>query len=220
MDVTEFNLAAVVTDLDTVERAEVADVLEFRMDHAEDPLQQLASYDGNLPIIATNRSKAEGGTGGPNRLKHLAEAATDPSVAAIDVELASIEDGEASDVLRTSRKTDTAVVVSWHDFDGTPSPTILERRLRSACAQGTVGKVAVTAHDSGDVLDLLTVTHRLANEGHLVATMSMGEAGRHSRIVAPLYGSRIGYAPLDVANATAPGQFTLRTMAELLETIS
>ena len=47
--------------------------------------------------------------------------------------------------------------------------------------------------------------------------MAMGEAGRHSRAVAPLYGSRIGYAPVDPAEATAPGQFDLTTLTELIE---
>ncbi|MFC6725501.1 type I 3-dehydroquinate dehydratase, partial [Halobium palmae] len=49
--------------------------------------------------------------------------------------------------------------------------------------------------------------------------MAMGQPGRHTRAVAPVYGSRIGYAPVDPADATAPGQFdlgTLRTLIDLL----
>jgi 3-dehydroquinate dehydratase-1 len=49
--------------------------------------------------------------------------------------------------------------------------------------------------------------------------MAMGEPGRHTRAVAPLYGSRIGYAPVDPEEATAPGQYdlgTLRTLYDLL----
>jgi 3-dehydroquinate dehydratase-1 len=44
----------------------------------------------------------------------------------------------------------------------------------------------------------------------------MGAAGRHSRAVAPLYGSRIGYAPVDPADATAPGQYDLATLRSLV----
>jgi 3-dehydroquinate dehydratase-1 len=47
--------------------------------------------------------------------------------------------------------------------------------------------------------------------------MAMGEAGRHTRAVAPLYGSKIGYAPVDPADATAPGQYDLPTLAALIE---
>jgi 3-dehydroquinate dehydratase-1 len=47
----------------------------------------------------------------------------------------------------------------------------------------------------------------------------MGEPGRHTRAIAPVYGSRIGYAPLDPADATAPGQFDLATLADLLDAL-
>jgi 3-dehydroquinate dehydratase-1 len=46
--------------------------------------------------------------------------------------------------------------------------------------------------------------------------MAMGEAGRHTRVVAPLYGSRIGYAPVDPSRATAPGQYDLATLSRLV----
>ena len=52
---------------------------------------------------------------------------------------------------------------------------------------------------------------------HTVATMAMGEPGRHSRAVAPLYGSKIGYAPVHPADATAPGQYDLATLRQLVE---
>lgn len=213
----EFTLAAVVTDLDRAEEADRADALEFRMDYADDPLGELRGYEGELPIIATNRSEREGGeASGPGRLAVLAEAAGHRAVTAVDVELDTIEEGRAAAVLAACERSDTAVIASWHDFGGTPGKDGLERRLRAAIARGTIGKVAVTASGVADVLALLSITHRLSSEGHAVATMSMGAAGRHSRIVAPLYGSRIGYAPIDPAEATAPGQYDLATMAELL----
>jgi 3-dehydroquinate dehydratase-1 len=49
--------------------------------------------------------------------------------------------------------------------------------------------------------------------------VAVGEAGRHSRAVAPLYGSRIGYAPVDPDRATAPGQYDLATLRRLVETL-
>jgi len=45
----------------------------------------------------------------------------------------------------------------------------------------------------------------------------MGAAGRHTRAVAPLYGSRIGYAPVDPSAATAPGQYDLATLRDLVD---
>ena len=89
--------------------------------------------------------------------------------------------------------------------------------LEKASKNGDVGKLAVTAEEPGDVLALLSVTYELATEGKQVATMAMGEAGKHSRAVAPVYGSRIGYAPVSSERATAPGQYDLAMLSELVE---
>ncbi|EMA32219.1 3-dehydroquinate dehydratase, partial [Halobiforma lacisalsi AJ5] len=92
--------------------------------------------------------------------------------------------------------------------------------LTEACEHGDVGKLAVTAHDRSDALAVLSATHRLTADGRTVATMAMGEAGSHTRAVAPVYGSRIGYAPVDPENATAPGQYDLETLARLVESLA
>ncbi|MFW6265436.1 MAG: type I 3-dehydroquinate dehydratase, partial [Halanaeroarchaeum sp.] len=55
--------------------------------------------------------------------------------------------------------------------------------------------------------------------GESVATMAMGRPGRHSRVVAPLYGSSIGYAPVEPENATAPGQYDLKQLRTLVDAL-
>ena len=106
---------------------------------------------------------------------------------------------------------------SLFDFEKTPERDELAAKLDAACEHGDVGKLAVTAQSRADVLDLLAVTHEQTAAGNTVATMAMGEAGRHSRAVAPLYGSRIGYAPVDPDAATAPGQYALATLRSLVD---
>lgn len=64
---------------------------------------------------------------------------------------------------------------------------------------------------------MIEATHEATAAGHRVATMCMGEPGRHTRAVTPVYGSKIGYAPVDPANATAPGQYPLATLRELVD---
>lgn len=222
MDFDAFVLAAATADLGDESAARPhADAVEFRMDLATDPLAALDDYSGGLPIIATNRTVAEGGEAPdtPERLDTLGTAAAHPAVGAVDVELSTIESGAGELVLTQARENDAAVIVSFHEFDGTPAQAQLRERLERAVVAGDVGKVAVTAHDAGDVLDVLTITWALSQAGHRVATMCMGAAGRHSRVVAPLYGSRIGYAPVDPARATAPGQFDLATMRSLIDSL-
>ncbi|WP_232687383.1 type I 3-dehydroquinate dehydratase [Halobacterium zhouii] len=219
MNFDDFVLAASVSDLaDEREAREHADAVELRMDLAVDPLAALESYEGELPVIATNRAASEGGEADDaGRIDALSEAAGVDTVAAIDVELAALTDGDGAEALAAARASDTATIVSAHDFEGTPSLSEMASTLGEACSLGDVGKLAVTATDRGEALDLLRVTHEYAAAGHTVATVSMGELGSHTRCVAPLYGSRIGYAPLDASDATAPGQYDATTLRRLVD---
>ena len=223
LEFDSFTLAAATADLDEEPRArEHADAVEFRMDLANDPLTALASYGGELPLIATNRADWEGGEApDENRLADLSRAAEFEGVDAIDVELAALDEGKGREdgerAVRRAREEGAAVIVSTHDFDRTPGADEMRETLLRATDLGDVGKLAVTAADPGDVLALLSITYELASEGRRVATMAMGEAGRHSRAIAPIYGSRIGYAPLDPASATAPGQYDLRALRGLVD---
>mgnify|MGYP000288949387 CR=1 FL=1 len=226
MDFDSFTLLAAGSDLaaEPVAR-EDADGMELRMDFAADPLAMLDDYDGDLPLLVTNRVEWEGGEAGDDaaRLDTLETAVEYDAVTAVDVELAALEgEGEydAARVVSHAREHGASVVVSTHDFEATPAEDAIVDRLRRACEHGDVGKIATTAQDRSDVLALLSATHRLDEAGETVATMAMGEAGRHSRAVAPLYGSRIGYAPVDPADATAPGQYDLATLRTLVEQLA
>lgn len=222
MEFDSFVLAAATADLSEEPAArEHADVVEFRMDLAADGPAALDAYDGELDVLATNRVDWEGGEAPdmPARLDALRTAVDHPAVTAIDLELAALRDGSATGVLEYARENGVSVVVSTHDFEGMPDRQRLRDLLDVACEYGDVGKLAATASTRADVLDLLTVTHEATSDGQRVATMAMGEAGRHSRAVAPLYGSCIGYAPVDPADATAPGQYDLATLRSLVDSL-
>lgn len=222
MDFRGFVLAAATADLGIEPEARpFADAVEFRMDLADDPVAQLETYEGDLPLIATNRAEWEGGDAPDDgRLETLRSAIDHPSVGAVDLELRSIETGEAAEVGRTARANGVAVIASTHDFETTPPADELSDLLERATAAGDVAKLAVTAESAGDVIPLLEATWRHTRAGNAVATMAMGEPGRHSRAICPVYGSRIGYAPLDPERATAPGQLDLETLASVIATLS
>ncbi|WP_123538863.1 type I 3-dehydroquinate dehydratase [Halosimplex salinum] len=222
MDFSSFVLTAATTDLSAEPAArDHADAVEFRMDLASDALDALAAYDGDLPLVATNRPTWEGGEAPDDdaRLAALRTAVEHDAVAAVDVELAALEAGDATGVVEAARDHGTAVIVSTHDFEATPHRDSMRETLADAGQRGDVAKLAVTAEGPGDVLDLLAATWEASTADETVATMAMGEAGRHSRAVAPLYGSRIGYAPVDPADATAPGQYDLATLAGLVDSL-
>lgn len=228
MNFDSFVLATPTNELSVEPAArEAADTLEFRLDLADDPLAQLSTYDGELPIIVTNRVEWEGGGAADNseRLDILTSAFEHDSVEAVDIELRALDGSavssqDASWVVRHAREQSVQIIASVHDFETTPSGDELDTLLGDACTHGDVGKLAVTAVEPGDVLRLLGATWSHANRGETVATMAMGSAGRHSRAVCPLYGSRIGYAPIKPEDATAPGQYDLATLRSLIDELA
>ncbi|SHG55502.1 type I 3-dehydroquinate dehydratase [Halobaculum gomorrense] len=229
IDLDSFSLCASTGDLtEEPDAREHADLVEFRMDLAADPLDALATYDGDLPLLVTNRPRWEGGETAPyGRLDALAEAVEHDAVAAVDVELATLRgrpagtnDIDARGLVEHARDHGVVVVASVHDFDGTPAPATLDLLLRAAAVAGDAGKLAVTARTKGEALALLAATHRATTRGDRVAAMAMGEHGSHTRAVAPVYGSRLGYAPVDAADATAPGQYDLATLRRLVDDLS
>ncbi|MFT4885570.1 MAG: 3-dehydroquinate dehydratase-1 [Natronomonas sp.] len=213
-----FRIAAATADLKEESAARPdADCVEFRMDLAADPLGQLADYDGELPLLVTNRADWEGGEArDEGRIETLIEAIEHTPVEAVDIELATVEGGEGGDLLDRADAEDVSVVVSTHDFEATPPEGELRSLLMRAAGFGDVAKLAVTAENRSDTLALLSATHELTERGQRVATMAMGEAGSHTRAVAPVYGSKIGYAPVEPAKATAPGQYDLETLRSLV----
>ena len=221
MEFDRFTLAASTATLgDEPVARPLADCLEFRMDLATAPLPALEAYDGELPFIVTNRRRAEGGAADADgRIEALEAAIEFDSIEAVDIELASVRGGEADSLIDAAGKRDVSIIVSAHDLDGTPPEPDLLETLRAAAAVGDVAKLATTADTPADALSLLTATERASREGLTVATMAMGEIGRHTRAVAPVYGSKIGYAPVDPSDATAPGQYALETLASLVESL-
>ncbi len=224
LDFDGFTLAASSATLADASAARSdADCVEFRMDLAADPLAALETYDGELPLLVTNRADWEGGEAvDDDRLEALERAIEYDAVGAVDIELAALSgekgDGEvARELADRASESGVSVVVSTHDFERTPPDGEMKRLLRRACEYGDVGKLAVTAADRSDSLSLLSATHELTGEGFSVATMAMGAAGSHTRAVAPVYGSKIGYAPVDPERATAPGQYDLRTLRRLID---
>ena len=99
---------------------EHADAGEFRLDLAADPLDQLAAYDGELPLIATNRAAWEGGE------------ATDEE-ARLDT-LATAVDHDAEAIIRKGRELYWALM-TWLDEEVGKVLAALER---SAVADNTV----------------------------------------------------------------------------------
>jgi 3-dehydroquinate dehydratase-1 len=178
---------------------------------------QVAMFRG-LPTLATVRSKTDGGYWPgtePERLR-LYEALL-PEVDAIDVELSAAE--ILPGVVDAAKAQDKLVVVSHHDFAGTPSADRLAGIAEGARAAGAdLVKVSTMAHDAGDLRVLTAFTLQYQSMGLIV--IAMGAQGAASRVFFPLLGSRITYSALGDGELHAPGQLPFSETARLLGTFS
>ena len=190
-------------------QASEADMLEVRLDLVEgDPLEVMRSIRSatNLPLIATNRWRAEGGLfrgTEKERIDLLCQASEYADF--VDIELRA----ELKDELMG--RIDKPTIVSYHDFRRMPSPEELRSTLFEISETGaSIAKIAVTPGFLGDNLTLLEL---LLKANTPLCVIAMGELGRHMRAIAPIYGSVLTYGY--VSEATSPGQMTVSELKQM-----
>jgi len=144
MTLREFRLEATTNDLTREPKARgAADVIEFRMDSAEDPVAQLSEYDGDLPVIATNRTKWSGGQADDTgRLDQLFAATRFDVVEMVDIEAETARGKQW--VLNEFRDNDVEIIVSCHVFEKTPDRKTLGAIIEECADFGDIAKVPLS----------------------------------------------------------------------------
>ena len=200
------------------------DVIEWRADYFEQltaqafvsAAMQLKS-EVSKPILWTLRTNTEGGQveiKNEAYLELLELMAGSGLVDAIDVELAK---GESASVIQTARASNTCVVMSNHDFEGTPElETIVARLLTMDKAGADILKIADMPHTPEDVLTLLAATTATRRRtAKPIISMAMGSIGTISRITGELFGSCATFA--SARQSSAPGQLPVSCVRDMLE---
>ena len=136
---------------------------------------------------------------------HLAMVAARPAY--IDVDLA-----DAPAVVLAVREAlddESQLIVSHHDWDGTPSlDTLIAVREECISLGADIVKLVTTAHSRADALVVVKLLMSSDSDTPTIS-FSMGEHGRASRILAPMFGSPISYVALSAGDASAPGQLSV-----------
>lgn len=205
------------------------DLLEWRLDvflrhHSPqetiDALRFLAT-SARRPIIATNRPKREGGMfeGSEELRLDILRKAVEAGAEWVDLELDASRDAlEWLPAASTGSAGKAGLIISHHDFTGTPARSDLERLAREMARRGAkVIKIVTQAHRPEDnlrVLDLIPFGRR--ELGIDVIAFCMGPVGRWSRFACLMLGSPWSYVQLPGTSPAAPGQFTLDAMRKLL----
>jgi 3-dehydroquinate dehydratase-1 len=205
--------------IETVKKTE-AELIEIRADGLRectpDNVHRLLSEIKKITtakIILTIRKKDEGGNfkGTEEDRKrtilgnlHLADI--------VDIELKSDFREEVVDIARSNK---IEVIISAHNFEKTPSIKEMKNIITDEMEAGADhAKVAFKANSPHDVLELLKLTEEMSRVGRVIA-ISMGEAGKISRVVAPFFGSSITYA--SAGGKTAPGQLSIEETRNVID---
>jgi len=182
---------------------------EMRLDYLEKPALKRLFRSLPGPVIATNRPRAEGGLWSGNeadRRSLLAEALT-YGVHALDVEF-STEAAWRRELY--ARRGKTRLILSWHDFSGTPETAELEKIFSDMLAQeADILKLVTQAQTPADNLRLLGLIPRAQAAGKDIIAFCMGPLGKWSRVAAAFLGSYLTFAPFNPKQASAPGQITM-----------
>ncbi len=190
-----------------------ADVLELRIDLLD--IDASTSLKGikktGLPVIITNRMKDEGGAWQGNEVERIGRLISLlPLADAVDIELCADKRNRVVEAAKNAGKT---VIVSTHDFKKTPGSDVMSGIIKESFEAGAdIAKLAVMPESFEDVLRLLEVT---LDAKKPVCTIAMGEIGRHSRVIAPVYGSVMTYGY--VTESVAPGQLRIDELKTILK---
>lgn len=193
---------------------EYVDYIELRLDMIEDINVKLAKdiittikEITQKSIILTNRTPKEGGHfqhSEEERINILKQTAS--LVEITDIEYKTKEDYRQS-VIENANKT----IISYHNFEETPSKEYLEKIIIDSFKIGDIPKIAVKPQCLDDTLVIVS----LLSENKGMIGISMDKMGAYTRVMAPLMGSPITYAAITAESA--PGQFDIKTTSNMIK---
>lgn len=189
---------------------------EFRLDHLANPqegpaaVRQFVTENPDCTILATCRRHQNHGrfNGSIEEQIDLLNAAVDAGARAVDVE---IETAEISPALLEPLRNKSWVIISFHNFSGTPAIDAIVRRMCRVPADAY--KIVTMARKPSDAGRVLAAT-RTHSKTPLVL-LAMGELGLPTRILSPSFGALYTYASPNAAEGTAPGQLPARQLRGL-----
>lgn len=191
------------------EALSVADMAELRLDYMEPDsiipfLEDASTYMGRC--ICTVRPKREGGrfAGTEVYRQHMISEVSSFEPYLQDVELATLQD-------YPNLRNTPNMMVSWHDFTGSPDGAALRLRLADMARYSDMIKMVVTAHTGSDAASILGLY-----DDHIptkLVAFAMGEAAKFSRICSVHLGAPFMY--VSMYEATAPGQCTINEIRRL-----
>lgn len=190
--------------------------LEFRLDYLTKPMdgvKVISRFLEEYPdatLLATCRRHQNGGryNGSIEEEIRILDAALDAGAKAVDVEIESAEHVSARLEGLRSR---AWLIVSYHNFSGTPAMDPVLRRMQKVTADAY--KIVTTARKPSDNHRVLALAK--SNPKTNLILLAMGEAGFPTRVLSPAFGGIYTYAAPSAVEGTASGQVSARMLRNM-----
>jgi 3-dehydroquinate dehydratase/shikimate dehydrogenase len=191
--------------------------LEFRLDYLPKPMEgveAIRAFLAEFPqctVLATCRRHQNHGhfNGSIDEQIRILEASLDAGARAADVELESAEAAPPGKL--EPLRTRCWLILSYHNFGGTPSLEAVMRRMLKFPADAY--KVVSTARKPSDCHRVLSLAKSHSRTGLIL--LAMGELGFPTRVLSPAMGGIYTYAAPSSAEGTAAGQVSSRMLRQM-----
>ncbi|MCL2134857.1 MAG: type I 3-dehydroquinate dehydratase [Candidatus Bathyarchaeota archaeon] len=199
--------------LTLIEKAEAAkaDFIEIRLDNFETQNFCELAASTKIPLIATNKLPKERGnfTGTQTQRWQTLKAAAKSGFQYIDLDLTILK---LKEYIIDLKELNVKTIVSFHKFDGAFTAKEMQRILKEENDSGAdVCKIVGTAKQVQDNLVALNFVSENAAKVQLVC-FCMGEQGKISRLLSPVFGAFFTFASLEQGSETALGQISINEM--------
>jgi 3-dehydroquinate dehydratase/shikimate dehydrogenase len=189
---------------------------EFRLDYLPVPqegveaIKKFLAAHPDCSILATCRRHQNHGrfNGSIDEQIHILAKAVDAGARGVDIEIESAENAQTKLELLRGR---ASVILSYHNYDGTPSPEAVLRRMMRIPADAY--KIVTTARKPSDNFRVLSLAK--SHPRVPIIVLAMGEVGFPTRVLSTAWGGLYSYAAPIAAEGTAKGQVSARHLRHL-----
>lgn len=180
---------------------------------------------GDVPLLINVKDKKEkGGFSGSDEQKiFLLQESVQLGAEYIDIDFEFNPEllSKLKQRIDTENSGKTQLILSAHFFEGTPTFPALKNRVQRMQNSGAdIVKIATMPKKNRDLITILRFAENMKKTNQKFIAMSMAQMGKISRVLIPLLGGEMMFAPLTKEEASAPGQICRDELLELEKVFS
>ncbi len=163
---------------------------------------------GNIPLLINVKNAVEKGkfTGDDEQKILLLKKSAQMGAEYIDIDF-QFNPELLAELKKETEISGSKLILSAHFFDGTPTFPALKNRVQRMQNSGAdIVKIATMPESEKDLITILRFSENMKRKNIPFIAMAMAQIGKISRLLIPLLGGEMMFAPLTKEEASAPGQ--------------